>query len=319
MDDFFQSSRVKRNCAIMKLTGTIGPGFIIIIGMVKKMNLLSIQVAIEYIELNLQNDIRLASIAKAAGYSMYHFDKLFKYTVGDSVIEYLRKRRLTMAARDLLSTKDRVIDIAVKYGFNSQQAFSLAFRTQFTLPPGQYRKLGKHLVFYEKKMLTPEVIEHWQRGVSREPRIVTKTAFNVIGLEYFGANNHGEIPRLWADFSARIGEVPGRVNPDITMGICDFVPDYDPVQSKFSYLACAQVRSLDVIPPQMAGKAFPSCKYAVFTHRGKSDSLEETYRYIYGSYIPKSKLVLAEKADYELYDQRFGAGESEIDIYIPIQ
>ncbi len=72
----------------------------------------SIQVAVDYIERNLSNTLRLSEIAEIAGYSMYHFDRVFKYTIGESIIEYVRKRRLTEASSELIQTENRMIDIA---------------------------------------------------------------------------------------------------------------------------------------------------------------------------------------------------------------
>lgn len=285
------------------------------------MNIDSIQRAVDYIEHNLHTEIKLAAIAQAAGYSMYHFDKLFKYAVGDSVIEYVRKRRLTEAARDLVATSDRIIDIAVKYGFGSQQAFTLAFKANFNLPPAQYRRNKKQLSFYTRKVLTRDSVKHLSRGISKEPLILAKSAFHATGLEYYGASNHGEIPALWRDFLSRLPEIPNRRDSHCTMGICGFVRDYDPVQSEFSYLACTEVADLDHIPPGLLGRTIPGGKYAVFTHRGDADLLEETYRYIYGIFFPRSDLKLAEKADFEVYGRRYspGRGDSEIDIYIPVE
>lgn len=65
---------------------------------------------------------------------------------------------------------------------------------------------------------------------------------------------------------------------------------------------------------------YPESRYAVFSHKGSSENLEDTYRYIYGTYFPKSKLKLAEEADFELYDERFNDdNDSEMNIYIPIK
>lgn len=284
-------------------------------------NYLSIQLAVDFIEEHLLEVFSLLDVARTTGYSMYHFDKLFKYTVGDSCMEYVRKRRLTEAARELLSTRERIIDLALKYGFGSQQAFTLAFCTNFKIPPGKYRRRGKQLAFFERRVLTQEYLDHLQVSVTREPQIIFKDCFSVVGLELFGSNSNGDIPALWERFMAALPQVCCRVDSGTTLGICDFVPDYDPVKSEFSYLACVQVSDFRDLPPGMVGREIPPSRYAVFTHRGDVEKLEETYRYIYGVYFPKSQLMLAETADFEVYDQRFQPGreESELDIYIPIR
>jgi len=70
--------------------------------------------AINYIEDNLKTNIQLSDIAKVAGYSKFHIDRLFRYAVGESLIEYVRKRKLTEASLKLLNTKARIIDIAIE-------------------------------------------------------------------------------------------------------------------------------------------------------------------------------------------------------------
>jgi len=150
---------------------------------VNKMYIQSIQRAVDYIELNLQKTLRLSDIAKETGYSMFHFDRVFKYTLGESIIEYVRKRRLSEAANELIRTKNRIIDIAIKYGFDSQQAFTTAFTKYYNNSPGKYRKDGKNLVLLEKKVLSIDAIEHAKDVVQRKPRIVTKDEFLVMGME----------------------------------------------------------------------------------------------------------------------------------------
>ena len=281
----------------------------------------NIHLATNYIEENLSENLKLNDIAKISGYSMFHFDRIFKYTVGESVIEYVRKRKLTEAANLLVSTKIRIIDIAIKYGFNSQQAFSLAFKKFYGKTPGEYRKEKHDLVLLGQKRLTFDNIAHLQEGITREPKIITLDRFTVIGLLYYGSNRQGEIPKLWAKFLDRKNEIKYPIAPKVNLGICDFVSDFDPATSEFYYLACTMVKTSSAsLPKGMIKRTYPKNVYAVFTHKGSSEDLEDTYRYIYGTYFPKSNLKLAEEADFELYDERFNGNKgSEMEIYIPIK
>lgn len=281
----------------------------------------TIQLAINYIEENLSENLKLNEIAKISGYSMFHFDRIFKYTVGDSVIEYVRKRRLTEVANILISSNIRIIDIAIEYGFNSQQAFTLAFKNLYGKTPGEYRKEKNNLVLLGQKRLTLDNIVHLQGGITKEPIITTLDSFTVIGLLYYGSNRQGEVPQLWRDFLDRKKEIKDPINPRVNLGICDFVSNYDPAASEFYYLACTKVKEPSGnIPGAMVKRRYPKSQYAVFTHQGSSEKLEDTYRYIYGTYFPKSNIQLAEEADFELYDERFNDDkDSEMEIYIPIK
>ena len=102
-----------------------------------------INCAIDYIESSLTQEIDLSEVAAAAGYSPFHLSRLFRAMTGETPAGYVRKRRLSEAARQLLTTKRRILDIALDYQFGSQAAFTRAFRTAFGVSPGAYRKRGR--------------------------------------------------------------------------------------------------------------------------------------------------------------------------------
>lgn len=91
--------------------------------------------SIEFIENHLEEEeLNLDRIAKEAGFSKYHFHRLFQKYVGKSVAEYIRSRRLSSAAQLLLYSEERILDIALLYGFDSQEAFTRAFKGLYALP-----------------------------------------------------------------------------------------------------------------------------------------------------------------------------------------
>lgn len=101
----------------------------------------TIQVAIDWIEAHLHEEMYADGIAYVAGFSKYHFHRIFQSVVGISVSEYIRMRRLTNAATMLLHTEERIIDIAIQFQFESQEAFTRAFKKMYNLPPGQFRRV----------------------------------------------------------------------------------------------------------------------------------------------------------------------------------
>jgi len=137
--------------------------------------------AIQYVEQNLCAELDLERAAALACVNTDSFARFFSYMTGVSLKEYVRRRRLTLAARDLREGGERVIDVAVKYGYESADAFSRAFARQHGITPSQYRRNGGRLREYlpvcfridvkgAKQMETEivEISEITMKGVSRQ-------------------------------------------------------------------------------------------------------------------------------------------------------
>lgn len=105
-----------------------------------------IQSAVEYIEDNLCKSITLNDIAKKSHFSDFHFHRLFRKTVGTTVMEYVRSRRLGAAAKELVESDAKITNIAFKYQFNSEEAFSRAFKKFYGLSPRDYRNAKKKTI-----------------------------------------------------------------------------------------------------------------------------------------------------------------------------
>lgn len=120
-----------------------------------------IKKAMNYIENNLKKEIRTEDIADSAGFSKYHFQRVFKRETGLNLYEYIQKRRLAEASSLLLNSNIRILDIAVYLCFESQEAFTRAFKKVYGLPPGQYRKVLKNLTNGGMNMKKNTEIKHW--------------------------------------------------------------------------------------------------------------------------------------------------------------
>lgn len=138
-----------------------------------------IQQTIHYIEQHLHEALSLESIAVYAGFSKFHFHRIFQKHIGMSATEYVRLRRLANAASALLHTKERIIDIAFYYQFESQEVFTRAFKKVYHLPPGQYRKImaavnqKREEIKLEKQALNGWFLSgshpfHYKIGIDRE-------------------------------------------------------------------------------------------------------------------------------------------------------
>lgn len=121
------------------------------------------QKTISYIESNLMEEIQLDVFPAVIGYSKFHLLRIFRKETGKSIGEYIRLRRLTMAAMLLLNSDETILTIAFLFHFQSQEAFTRAFKEVYAVPPGKYRKLMKivRMTEEEKKMNTSEQIKGW--------------------------------------------------------------------------------------------------------------------------------------------------------------
>ena len=103
-------------------------------------NIVNIEKVIDYIENNLSNKLDLEKISEAVHYSKYHLHRLFSETVGMTIHDYVGRRQLTEAAKLLVFSDRPIIEIAFICGYESQQAFSSAFKSMYKIPPAQYRE-----------------------------------------------------------------------------------------------------------------------------------------------------------------------------------
>lgn len=107
-----------------------------------------IENALEYIETNLKTDMKLADLSRVAGYSEYHFLRVFKEVTGLTPVDYIRKRRLSEIAREMDISERPISDIAFEYGFNSKENFTRAFKAEHHVLPTEYKAAGNSLKLY---------------------------------------------------------------------------------------------------------------------------------------------------------------------------
>lgn len=119
-----------------------------------------IQETVNWLETKIDESIKNEEIVQFTGYSFYHFHRMFQEHVGMSLHEYVRQRRITSAATKLIYSDTRILDIAFSYQFESQEAFTRAFRKVYGLPPGKYRRLMRTLL-QEENQQEVEKMEGW--------------------------------------------------------------------------------------------------------------------------------------------------------------
>ena len=159
----------------------------------------ALEKALNYIEKHLKEDIDLSIIAKEVGYSLYHFQRIFKGIIGDSIKDYIIKRRITEAAKELTSTDKSVIDIAIKYGYQSREFFSRSFKKVFGRNPSEVKREGLLYHIREPIIFDYMMFEYKRRKEGMQPIFRKLPERLVIGKKYpmkADGSNYREIPLL---------------------------------------------------------------------------------------------------------------------------
>ena len=280
--------------------------------------------AVDYIESNLDNHISYEEAASRAFLSRFYFQRIFKALAGEAVGQYIRKRRLSEAGRALLTTSKPIIEIAMTYGFESQESFTRAFSKLFDTTPGRFRRAARLDEGRLKRPIDKVFLENLKGGTSMKPKFIEKGDFTIVGLaSYFSKATTSEIPPLWCKFVQRMGELKN-ASPTVLYGFCDQPKDV-PEDKEFRYMACMEVEDKNAaVPDGLTAIDVPAKRYAVFTHKGPITEIAKTYDYIYGTWLPESDYEADGSHDFEYYDERFNNGnpmdpESELDVYIPVK
>jgi AraC family transcriptional regulator len=130
-----------------------------------------------------------------------------------------------------------------------------------------------------------------------------------------------KIPQLWHELMQQIDQIKNRPNQHC-IGLVEAMPkgEANSRSDELFYIAGAEVKDFEGAPKEMLQRTIPAGRYARFTHHGKLDRLEQTMNYIYGSWLPESKMPLRNAPHLELYDERFdiGSDQSEFDILLPV-
>lgn len=284
----------------------------------QKMNL-----AIGYIEANLDDTIEMNRIGEIAGCNIYQFQKVFAYMANTSLAEYIRRRRLTRAAFDLQSNDIKVIDVALRYGYDSPTSFTRAFSALHGITPSEAKKGGASFVSYP-----PITFQITVQGVyAMNYRIEVKEAFRVVGsrvkitppsLEDDRALM--EIPEFWGSFGAsgKMGQLCQMMNAEpqgvLGLGIGE------PEGSKGNYYYIAVASSLPV-PEGMHELTVPAGTWAVFESTGPlPTAIQNLQRQIYTEWMPNSGYEYNPYApDIELYgDGNQQASDYKCWVWLPV-
>ena len=237
--------------------------------------------AIEYIESNITEPLTIEAIAKCAFISPFYFQKGFAMLCGFTVSEYIRLRRLTLAGSELLATEDKIIDIAMKYGYDSPDSFTKAFTRFHGVTPTAVRKDGAMIKSYAPLKIKFSL----EGGFIMDYKIVDKEEFTVMGalkeFQYEGAFT--EIPQFWKDhFSSGGGQY--------VCGMFCLSIDEDVKSERFEYMIADIYDATKDVPEGFVTKQIPKHTWAIFPCLGGlPKSLQDVNQKIFSEWLPNCK------------------------------
>ena len=167
-------------------------------------SLSSMNKALLFIEERLTEDIDYGEVSRIACCSEYHFKRMFSFLSGIGLSEYIRRRRLTLAALDLKDKDLRIIDVAVKYGYNSADSFSRAFHSMHGILPSEARSENTQLKAYPRMTFQLSI----QGGCEMKYRIVEKEPFRLIGFKK-------RVPIIFEGVNPEIAKMTELITPEV--------------------------------------------------------------------------------------------------------
>ncbi len=276
--------------------------------------------SITYIESHLEDELSIDNIAEIACMSKFHFQRMFSMLTGFSVSEYIRNRRITVATQELIQSNCKVIDIAMKYGYESPEAFTKAFRRIHGISPSVAKKNSQFLKAYPKLSFQIQL----KGDVEMEYKLVEKERFKVVGKSIqtstIGGENNRRIAAYWqeANQNGFAKELAQHGGPLGLMGIC---LEFDKQQENLTYLIAAEKMNENV-PSDWEEREIPAATWAVFpVHGAMPDAMPKVWGRIFSEWFPATGYEHAEGPEMEVYvsDGDPSSEEYYSEIWIPVK
>jgi len=272
----------------------------------------SLNAAIEYIEDHLADEIEYSELAKIACCSTYHYQRMFAYMAGVPLSEYIRRRRMSRAAVDL-QAGEKVIDVGLKYGYQSPTAFNRAFQSVHGVAPSAVRDEGTPVKSYPPLRFTIMI----KGAEEMEYRIEKREAFRIVGLsqpiDRDIEKNFAVVPQMW-----------GKAASDGTLPRLAAMMDAQPA-GLLGVSACGDEDEwryfIAVSSTQPAGDfeeyTIPAATWAVFPGQGTNLSLQDLERRIITEWLPTSGYEYGSAPDIEVYLNPDPA-DAKYEVWIPV-
>lgn len=253
--------------------------------------------AMKYIEENLTSEVNFKMVARLARCSEYHFKRMFSFLAGITLSEYIRRRRLSLAAFELITSNIKIIDVAIKYGYNSPDSFTRAFQHLHGITPSEARKNGQQLKAYPLMTFQLSI----RGGNEMDYRIEQKEAFNIIGImkrvPIIFEGENPEITTMWKSLTMeKIDQLKklSTVEPEgIIQASTNFSEGRMEEQGELDqYIGVATTQEC---PEHFSKLEVAALTWAVFESTGPfPNTVQETWGKIYSEWFPASNYQVIE-------------------------
>ncbi|PET23762.1 AraC family transcriptional regulator [Bacillus thuringiensis] len=285
-------------------------------------SLKNMNAAMQYIENNLTHEIDFKEVAKIAYCSEYHFKRMFSFLAGISLSEYIRCRRLTLAAFELKNSNVKVIDIAIKYGYNSPDSFARAFQNLHGITPSEGRNSSHSLKAYSPMTFQLSI----QGGNEMNYRIEEKEPFRIIGITkrvpivFNGVNE--EIASMWKSLNPESIQTLKSLSNMEPNGIISASTNFSEgrMEEKGELDHYIGVATTKDCPEQFKQLEVAASTWAIFEAVGPfPDALQNVWGRIYSEWFPSSNYELAEGPEILWNEQKdISSPNFKSEIWIPI-
>lgn len=289
-----------------------------------------------HIQTNLEDDLSLETLAERAGFSSYHFHRLFRDAIGEPVKEYVRRLRLEKAAYRLKVSEEAILRLAMEAGFKTHESFTRAFQRQFGVTPSEYRRDFLKASHARKKQVQPRYMAdynmHDETGLlpngstARQVRHEHVRPIIVAFVRHVGPydkllDKGSPMSVLWEELFAW-GNTNGLINADsLLIGIPQDDPSVTPLE-KQRFDVCVQIPGFRNPSGHIGCQTIAAGTFGVGRHYGSFDNLADTYVHTYDSLVTTGKYNLRPQTPFEIYTYSHVKGDIRIhftDVYLPVE
>ena len=266
----------------------------------------------EYLESKLDAEVDLQKFQQLSGYSYALFSRLFSILADTTLAEYLRNRRLSEAVMDLREGSEKVIDIAMKYGYDSADAFSAAFKKFHDATPSEVRN-GKPYRVFPKLQLSLKITG----GKNMDIKIQKKPAFIVAGV-LLEAIDNSKCPSAWDQLYAHHSfEMLDGLGSGQSFGVCSDVKEGEIINYMAAYDVTDKAKSEEL---DLSIKEIPEAEYAIVPVKGPIPaSIHNAWKYVLEVFFPETGYRHSGAPDFEVYTEGdMSSPDYQMELWIPV-